>query len=178
MFSGAAWERKSILWLGILFLAGLSGCMMSMSSDVMMKVNQDQTFTEVIKDPEAHIGSTVLWGGVIKEIQHGPGEITFIVAQVPLNSSGHPKNETPEGEFVMHTLKPLDPRVFHRGMKVTVAGEIEGVEAKATGGEEDPVPIVRIVEIHAWTERKWGTLPLSKGWEINQYLPSIRPVGR
>jgi outer membrane lipoprotein len=178
MFSAAAWGRPSSIWLWVLFLAGLSGCMQSMSSDVMMKVNQDQTFTEVIKDPEAHIGSTVLWGGVIKEIQHGPGEITFIVAQVPLNSSGHPKNETPEGEFVVHTLKPLDPKVFHPGMKVTLAGEIEAVEVKGSGREDDPLPVLRVIEIHAWAEKKRGTLPLFGGWEINQYLPSIRPMGR
>jgi starvation-inducible outer membrane lipoprotein len=115
---------------------------------------------------------------VIKDIHHGPGERNLTIAQVPLNPAGHPKDEDPEGEFVGHTTQPLDPKIFHTGMKVTLAGEIERVEVKESGAEEDSLPVLRVIEIHAWAERKSGTFPLFRGWEINQYAPSFRPTMR
>ncbi len=177
---GTALGRWASLWLWIFFLAGLSGCMHPISRGVMATVDKDRTFSAVTQDPEANIGSTVLWGGIIGKVLHEPGETKLIVSQAPLNSKGYPQTEATDREFVAHTPQSLDPQIFRIGMKVTIAGEIDGVEEKELGPEEDPCPVVRVIEIHAWAERrwKWGSFPIARGWEFNQYGPSAQGIVR
>jgi starvation-inducible outer membrane lipoprotein len=178
--AGATSVRWASLWLGIFFLAGLSGCMHPISKSIRATVDQDRTFSAVIQDPEASIGSTVLWGGVIEDVLHEPEETKLIVSQAPLNWKGYPQTDATGGEFVVHTHRSLDPRTFHSGVKVTIAGEIDGVEEKELESEEVPCPVVRVIQIHAWTERSWGwgSFSIGRGWEFNQYGPSVQGMAR
>jgi starvation-inducible outer membrane lipoprotein len=178
--TGATLVRWASLWLLIFFLAGLAGCMHSISKGVMATVDKDRTFSAVIQDPEANVGSTVLWGGVIEKVFHESGETKLIVSQAPLNSKGYPQTEATDREFVAHTPQFLDPQTFHNGMKVTIAGEIDGVEEKELGPEKDPRPMVRVIEIHAWTENRWGwgSFRISRGWELNLNAPSVQGLNR
>ena len=146
------------------------------SKGVLATVDKDRTFSAVIQDPEANVGSTVLWGGVIEEVFHEPGETKLIVSQAPLNSKGYPQTEATDREFVAHISQSLDPQIFRKGMKVTIAGKIDGVEEEEIGPEEDPRPMVRVIEIHAWAESRWrwGSFRISRGWELNLNTPSIQ----
>ena len=56
--------------------------------------------------------------------------------------------------------------------------KIDDVAEKQLGPARYPCPIVRIIEIHAWTKKKWGIFPISQGWEFNQYGPSERRTAR
>ena len=178
--AGATLGRWASLFLWIFFLAGLSGCAHPISKGVMATVDKDRTFSAVMQDPEANVGSTVLWGGVIDKVSHETGETKLIVSQAPLNSKGYPQTDASDREFVAHTPRSLDPQIYHDGMKVTLVGEIDGVEEKEIGPEEDPRPMVRVIEIHAWTERTWGwgSFPIARGWEFNQYGPSVQRLTR
>ena len=84
--AGATLGRWASLFLWIFFLAGLSGCAHPISKGVMATVDKDRTFSAVMQDPEANVGSTVLWGGVIDKVSHETGETKLIVSQAPLNS--------------------------------------------------------------------------------------------
>lgn len=168
-------------WVGsrpwIFLVAGLFGCVQSFSPIVSNTVDKDRTFSVVIQNPKAYIGSIVLWGGVIDKVLHGSEETKLIMIQAPLNSKGYPQTSDTEGEFVAHTPRSLDPAIFQRGTKITLAGEIDGVEEKEFGPEEYPRPLVRVIEIHAWTERIWGVFPVTrKGWEIDELGPGPSPV--
>jgi len=175
--TGAALGRRASLWLWIFFLVGLSGCMHTISKGVMATVDKDRTFSAVIEDPKANVGSTVLWGGVIEKATAGPEGTELIVRQSPLDSKGYPQTDASEGEFIAHAFRPLNPEIFLKGMKVTVAGEIVDVAEKKLGPARYPCPIVRVTEIHAWTKR-WGIFPISRGWEFSQYGPSARRMAR
>jgi len=153
--SGATLGRWTSLWVWIFLSAGLSGCMQPISKDVMATVDRDRTFSVVIENPKAYIGSIVLWGGVIEKVVHGPEETKLIVIQSPLDAKKYPQTDATYGEFVAHTPQFLDPLIFQGGMGITLAGEIDGIEEKELGPEGYPRPLVRVIEIHAWTER-WG----------------------
>ena len=178
--TGTTLGRWGLLWLWIFLLAGLSGCVHPISKNVMATVDKGQTFSVVIQDPEAYIGSIVLWGGVIEKVLPGPGETRLIVSQTPLSSKGYPQTDATYGEFVAHTPRFLDPEIFRSEMKITIAGEIDGVEEKELGPEEVPRPLVRVIEIHAWPERRWslGSFPIFRGWEFNQYGASAQMFSR
>ena len=175
--AGATLGRWASLWLWIFFLAGPYGCMHPISKDVRMAVDKDQTFSEIIQDPEAYINSTVLWGGVIEKAIHGPDGTELIVRQAPIDSKGYPRTDISEGEFMVHTLRHLNPEIFLRGTKVTIAGEIYGVAERKLGPVGYPCPMVRVIEIHAWTKR-WGSFPIARGWQVDQYSPSTRGMVR
>ncbi len=166
-------SRRLSIWLCIFFFAGLSGCAHSISKDLMAKVDKEKTFSAVMENPEAYIGSTVLWGGVIEKIQQGPGETKLTVSQAPLNLRGHPRTEAADREFIAHTSRALDPQIFHRGTEVTLVGEIDALEKSRFGGEET-FPVVRIIDIHPWTNT-WGRFPITREWEINQSGRFIEP---
>jgi outer membrane lipoprotein len=151
--TGATPGKWASLWLWIFFLAGLPGCMQPISKDVMATVDRDQTFPVVIKNPKAYIGSIVLWGGVIEKVLHGPEGTKLIVIQSPLDAKEYPQTDATYGKFVAHTPQSLDPLIFREGMKITLAGELDGVQEKELGPEDVPHPMVRVIEIHAWTER-------------------------
>ena len=178
--TGTTLGRWALLWLWIFLLAGLSGCVHPISKDVMATVDKDRTFSAVTQHPKAYIGSTILWGGVIEKILHESGETKLIVSQAPLNSKGYPQTDDTYGEFVAHTPWSLDPEIFRSEMKITLAGEIDEVEEKELGPEEYPRPLVRVIEIHAWTERTWGLVSFlrARGWEFNQYGPSVQRFTR
>lgn len=167
--------RGAIVWPWIfLFAAGLSGCMQPFSKDVMASVDRDRTFYVVIENPRAYIGSIVLWGGIIEKALQESGGTRLIVSQAPLYSKGYPQTSTTYGEFIAHTSQLLDPPIFHRGVLVTIAVEIDGVEEKEMGVEEYPRPLVHIIKIRPWGEKSRGIYPLGRGWEVDQSgrLPS------
>ena len=178
--TGATLVKWASLWLWIFFLVGLSGCMHPISKSIMATLDQDRTFSAVMRDPGASIGSTVLWGGVIEDVLHEPEETKLIVSQAPLNWKGYPQTDEIRGEFVAYTYRSLDPQTFYSGIKVTIAGEIDGVEEKEVGSEEVPCPVVRVIQIHAWPERNWGwgwgSFSIARGWEFNQYGPSAQRI--
>jgi len=177
--TGATLGRWALVWLGIFFLVVLSGCMHPASKSLMATFDKGKAFSEVIQDPEAYINSAVLWGGVIEKAIHGPEGTDLIVRQAPLDSKGYPQIDSSEGEFIAHTLRLLNPEIFLKGMEVTVAGEIDDVAERRTGLVRYPCPMVRVIEIHAWTKNIMVTFPISRGWEFNQYGPSAtrnRPI--
>ena len=152
--TAAALKRWGFFPAGIFLLAGLTGCMQPViSKEVMETVNRNLPFSVVIDNPRSYIGAIVLWGGVIERFIPGPEETRLLVIQCPLDAKQRPQTDTTFGEFVAHTPQSLEPLIFRRGMVITLAGEIDGVQEKELGPEEVPRPLVRVIEIHPWTER-------------------------
>jgi starvation-inducible outer membrane lipoprotein len=76
-----------------------------------------------------------------------------------LDAQEHPLTDVTYGAFVAHTPQSLDPLLFRKGMVITLAGMIDGVDEKELGPEEVPRPLVRVIQIHSWNERRerpWG----------------------
>jgi len=145
--------RWMALWLCVFFLAGLSNCARPISKDVMTTVNQGLTYSVVIENPKAHIGSRVRWGGVIEEIVFGTIETRIIVRQSPLDAKGHPQTDVIGGEFIVQTSQVLNSLQFKKGLLITEAGDISGVEEKEIGATKYLRPVVLGVEIYPWDKR-------------------------
>ncbi len=172
-------RKKLLIGLGVV-LAGLCSCAYPISQNVMEKVEKEQTFSKVMGEPAAYLGVLVVWGGVLEMVQHRAEGTKLLVNQAPLNPEGYPQADSREGIFMAYTSEFLDPKIYHVGAKVTLAGKIEGMKVMEPGADETLL-FVRIVEIHAWAEpskRKWGVFSLTKGWEFNQYAPLARPMVR
>jgi outer membrane lipoprotein len=155
--------------LGIWCLA-VGACAHPISFLVRAEADPNLTFSKVIENPKAYLGSIVIWGGVISEASQDPQGTKLLLIQTPLDSHGRPQTQETRGEFIARTSESLDPLVYRRGLAITLAGEIEGLEEKNLGFMEYPRPVLRIIELHPWEKKH---LPVSHGnWEGGFNFPS------
>lgn len=134
-----------------LFLA--SGCVHVISSEVRQAVKKDPSFPVVLQDPDSFRGEMVIWGGVIIETQNLTDGTSLIILETPLDSQGFPEDaEYSRGRFMARTSAYLDPEVYKKGRKVTMAGEVVGKEARALGETQYAYPVLSVRELHLWKE--------------------------
>jgi outer membrane lipoprotein len=155
--------------LGIWCLAA-GACAHPISSQVRAEADSTLTLSKVIENPRIYLGSIVIWGGVVSNAWQGPEGTRLLVIQTPLDSHGDPQTRVTQGEFIAWTSESLDPRVYRRGLTITLAGEIDGMEEKELGPMVYPRPVLRIIQLHPWDEKR---LPLTHGkWEGGFNFPS------
>ncbi len=154
--------------LGILCLAA-GACAHPISALVRAEADPTLTLSKVIENPKTYLGSIVIWGGIVSTVSRGPEGTRLLVIQTPLDSRGYPQTRVAEGEFIARIPESLDPRVYRRGLAITLAGEIEGMEEKDLGFMEYPRPVLRIVQVHPWEGKH---VPLTEGnWKGELYAP-------
>jgi outer membrane lipoprotein len=165
-----AWGILSrVFALGIWCLAA-GACAHPISSQVRAEADSTLTLSKVIENPRIYLGSIVIWGGVVSNAWQGPEGTRLLVIQTPLDSHGDPQTRVTQGEFIAWTSESLDPRVYRRGLTITLAGEIDGMEEKELGPMVYPRPVLRIIQLHPWDEKR---LPLTHGkWEGGFNFPS------
>jgi len=124
------------------------------SKDIRDKVDPSLTFEKVLQNPISYKGKTVVWGGEIVDTVNQKGGTTEIeVVQLPLDSRDAPKlSNTSEGRFLILVNKYLDPYLYQKGRKVTVAGEILGEKFQPLGEMTYRYPVVASKQIHLWEE--------------------------
>ena len=135
------------------FLFAISGCKYPIiSRELRQEVQKDLTFTEVLRNPTAYVGSIVIWGGVIVETQNYPNGTEILLLEAPLDYPGRPEDEGfSQGLFIAKTPKYLGPTMYRAGMKITIAGEIIGKETRPLLGQTPySYPVVAVKEIYLW----------------------------
>jgi outer membrane lipoprotein len=103
----------------------------------------------------------VIWGGDIVKITNQKDGTTLIeVFQLPLSRRGEPNENYPsEGRFLILAEKYLDPYLFRRGKKITVAGEILGEKTMSLGEMDYRYPLVSSKQIYLWREYYYYPAP-------------------
>lgn len=123
----------------------------------MAKVDSYLTFKEVLQNPDAYKGKTVLWGGKVIQVLPQDGTTFIEVLQMPLGWRRKPEEAyASEGKFLILVRKFLDFSQFDKVKKITVAGEIQGAvkgeEIKSLTERGYRYPIILSEEIHLWKE--------------------------
>jgi outer membrane lipoprotein len=161
--------RKSELRRGLLPLALLlfilSGCSYPISQQYRAEARPDLTFSMVLKNPDAYIGSIVIWGGRIIGTHNRPGETEITVLETPLGYEEKPEAaEFSRGRFIVKTATFLDPAIYRRARRITVAGEIVGKETKPLGEITYTYPVLKAREIHLWRREVVYVYPPDYWW--------------
>ena len=150
--------RTAILFLVVFMVAG---CVHVISSDLRGKASPPVSLIQVAKNPEAYKGKWVVWGGEIIEtvnLQDGSTEIEIF--QRPLGWRDEPKQTVAsEGRFLVLTDKYLDPYLYRKGRRITIAGEIVGEKIKPLGQMSYKYPIVSTSQIYLWQEYYYPPYP-------------------
>jgi outer membrane lipoprotein len=145
-------------------------CAHPISSQLRAEADPNLTLPKVLENPKGYLGSIVIWGGVVSTVSRSAEASRLLVIQTPLDSRGYPQTRVTQGEFIAWTSEPLNPRVYRRGLTITLAGEIDDVEEIKLGSTEYPRPVLRIIQIHPWEQKHF---PLTHGnWEGGFNFPS------
>lgn len=141
-------------------LLALAGCGPVLSRETLGQTDRGLGFEQVIKDPAAYTGKTIVLGGTILGIENREGTTVVEVLEQEMNSRLMPVDpESSAGRFLVEFDGFKDPAVFTNGKLLTVAGTITGVRKRRLGGSTYTYPVIRPVEHYLWKRRGYGGGP-------------------
>ncbi|OGP84323.1 MAG: hypothetical protein A2Z08_08070 [Deltaproteobacteria bacterium RBG_16_54_11] len=149
-------RNNVFLWcltmVGMLLLAG---CAHVISKPVLKEIDTTATFAQVLKDPDAYKGKTVLFGGDIIGAKNIQDKTVVAVLQRPLGRRGEPgAGDVSGGRFIVTTPGFLDPAIYSPGRKITVAGRVVGKEVRPLGEIAYTYPVIEKRELYLWPVEK------------------------
>lgn len=109
------------------------------------------TVPMVQADATKYINTVVIWGGLVVKVVNDSSGSRLSVMETPLDADGYPLNPAySRGRFIAYTQMFLDPEIYHKGRRVTLAGEITGVTKKKLGEGTYAYPEVKVNELRYW----------------------------
>jgi outer membrane lipoprotein len=137
----------------LLVLFFLVSCAHVISEQMRATANVTLTFPEVQADPERYVGTVVIWGGIIIETENRTDGTYIKVLQTPLKQGEVPRDaEASQGRFLVKHPDYLDPEIYRKGRKLSVAGEISGKETLPIGEITYTYPLLLAKEVYLWQE--------------------------
>ena len=84
-------------------------------------------FKILLQEPDKHLGDTVILGGYILETKNLTDQSIIRVLQAPLGFGEEPESrDYSEGRFIISQKGFLDPEIYTKDRKITVAGTVVG----------------------------------------------------
>jgi outer membrane lipoprotein len=172
-----AWHKFTWFLVLSLSLSGAFGCAYPISKQLRQEASKEVTFPMVLQNPTAYVGVIVLWGGEIIETASVRGGSEIIVLETPLDYQEMPESERySRGRFIAKSSKFLDPAIYKKEERITLAGEIIGKQARPLGDTEYTYPVVMIKQLHLWRKKRPYPLPYYR-WAPYWYGPYGWPYG-
>ncbi len=128
------------------------------SKNIMDQVDPTLTFDDVLKNPSAFQGKTVIWGGVIVETINRPNETVIKVRQTDLDIEKRPMNvDRSRGRFLIQYNGFLDPAIYAPGRQITVIGEVRGKIVQKIRDLDYSYPLIESRESQLWRPETLGS---------------------
>lgn len=130
----------------------LSGCA-SVLSDEVLESEPTASFAWVRDNPGQSVGKRVILGGRLLGLHKNGGQSYLEVLEHPLDSQLRPMvGDHSEGRFLIKMADGTDPSIWAEDRLVTLAGRVEGVQARALGQTQYHYPVLTLEEVHLWPE--------------------------
>ncbi|HEX4995533.1 MAG TPA: Slp family lipoprotein [Methylomirabilota bacterium] len=139
-------------WLWpVLLVILVGGCATAFPESVMSTVDTRITADELLSQPAAVKGARVILGGDILGVQPSPGltEIELLTRRLRGDDSPERSDRSP-GRALLRTPEFLDPAVYAPGRRITVVGEVTGVEERKIGEVPYRYPVITVERIRLW----------------------------
>ncbi len=163
-----------LLWALILIV--ISGCAYPISKQWRQQAQTELTFSRVVENPEAYVGKIVIWGGLILEVSNPSDGGEIRILQGPLDADEYPHEEITYGRFIAKASTFVDPVIYSRGRKITLAGEIIGKEEVTSGVMLLTYPVVSMKGVFLWSRKRvWWQPPSYYGWKWDFHQPFSSP---
>jgi len=158
----------------IIILAAFCSCALitactAVSREIRSEAEPPMAYTRLLQEAEAYRGKTVILGGYILDINNTDTETTLKILQAPLNMTEEPKSrDISEGRFILYYSGFLDPEVYAKNRKITVAGRVLGVAIEKIGNSHIRYLEIENREIHLWPEYQTPP-PIYDPWYFRPY---------
>jgi outer membrane lipoprotein len=140
--------------------------------EIREEAEVDVPFPQLRKDVARYVGRTVILGGYVLEVRNQPRRSELVVLQSPLGSGEEPQARTrSQGRFLLVQDGFLDPAVYAKDTKITVAGRVIGQTMEKIDGETYGYPTLEARQIHIWPPREEWRTP------YDPYYPYAYPYG-
>jgi outer membrane lipoprotein len=158
---------RPALRIGLLFLLlslTLAACAPTISNQLRQQADASLSFPVLSADPEAYQGKIVILGGVIAQTTAKTGQTELEIVQKPLDSFNVPEtSDTSQGRFLVLAEQFLDPLIYKKDRKITVAGEVTGSEVRKLDTLEYRYPVIKSLELKLWPPPGSRTTPFILG---------------
>ncbi len=122
-----------------------------MTPETMETVDKSISFSTIQQNPDAVRGSVVLVGGQILETTPKEGETWIEVLEKPLDRSGKPVSaDLSSGRFLVRFQGFLEPTIYEKGRRLTVAGRVDGKVIRPIGEIDYTYPLLTATEHYLW----------------------------
>ena len=145
---------RTLLLIVLIFIyTALCSCA---SREVISKETKAEServsFKTLTQETDRYMGKTVILGGYIIETKNVGGVASMTVLQTPLGRDEKPVSRgRAEGGFILSYKGHLEPEVYNKGRRTTVAGRVAG---RADEGANCPNPCLKLEyrQIYLWPE--------------------------
>jgi outer membrane lipoprotein len=128
----------------------------------------DIKYLQATANNQAYDGMPVRWGGVIIDVENQQHLSKAQILYYPLYRYARPNvNKQPQGRFVVHSSKFLDPEIFTKGKAITIAGKIKGTTEKKIGKKIVKLPVIIVSDSYVWPKERYS------GYNSFSYSPYI-----
>ncbi|MGD8508883.1 MAG: Slp family lipoprotein [Syntrophobacterales bacterium] len=123
------------------------------SSQVRKEAEPPVEFKTLMKEANAYVGRTVIVGGYILATDKLADKSVIVTLQAPLGFRSEPKSrDKSQGRFIVVHKDFLDPAVYRKGRKITVAGYVFGITTEDEVRCPNTCLNIESREIHLWPE--------------------------
>ncbi len=113
-------------------------------------------FKTLLLEKDKYMGNTVILGGYILETKNLADKSLIKVLQVPLGSGEKPQSkDLSEGRFIISQKGFLDPEIYNKDRKITVAGTITGTVVEKIDDYPQPYLKIKSREIYLWPKEAY-----------------------
>ena len=120
------------------------------------QIDKELSFTELLKNPNAHVGKVVVLGGQVLQARRLADSTRIEVLQLPLGDSDRPVSQqrSSQGRFLAYEKQFLDPATLSDQPQVTIVGEVTGVATANLDETEYRYPTISIKHLHVWKTQR------------------------
>ena len=157
-------KRFLLFTFNFSLLTGVSACAPVISQEILKTVAPAITFEQVLKNPDANIGKTVLLGGTIVKATNLSDGTLIEVIQQPLNTRYMPINpEASKGRFIILFKEFKDPAIYSAGRLITAVGEVIGSQTRPLGETHYQYPLISPTEYYLWKPSQGPSIHIGIG---------------
>lgn len=156
-------KRAYILFVCSTALLAASCFAPVLSKSYMQEGERTVSFAQLRENPEQYQGRLFILGGVIVRTRLLQAGSQIEAMQVPVDGSGYfEESGQSEGRYLALLPKDgaiLDPAVYRRGRRVTLAAEFTGIQKSRIDEMEYAYPVFQIKQIYLWPRERAYAYP-------------------
>lgn len=163
---------KLAVWAILAAIA--AGCLSPIEKHLRARIDRSVTFSLLRQNPDAFLGRTVVFGGVIVRVENQKEKTVLEILEKRLDPWSKPYDEDASGgRFLVVCPEFLDPAIYREGRQVTIVGEVTGKQLRMVGEIDYQYPVLASKQIYLWPEypqRLYHPFPIWYYWDTSRVL--------